>query len=254
MKSVFETSIGIEAHMIKNMLAMNEVVSEIFGEHLQGGVGDLQAMGFIRVMVADEDFPSAQKIVADWEASQPSISQMDEKKKGPGYGSVLLGFIVGAATIFVLMKTPITMDGVDYNNDGVLDEQWQYSGGLIRSTKLDQNRDGEFDAIWDYDLKGLMRSSSFDSDFDGRHELKCHYEMGNTLWCLGDYDHDGFSEYREDYRFGVLKSVSMFDPASKNLKKKQYYEAERLRRSELDLDGDGVLEKNYEYDDYEEIQ
>jgi len=39
-----------------------------------------------------------------------------------------------------------------------------------------------------------------------------------------------------------------------NLKKKQYYEAERLRRSELDLDGDGVLEKNYEYDDYEEIQ
>jgi len=38
MKSVFEASNGIEAHMIKNLLGFNNIRGEVFGEHLQGGV------------------------------------------------------------------------------------------------------------------------------------------------------------------------------------------------------------------------
>ena len=254
MKSVFETSIGIEAHMIKNLLAMNDLESEIFGEHLQGGVGDLQASGFIRVMVSDEDYLNGHKIVADWEASQPPVNIEPENKKMVGYGGALLGFIVGAIAVLMLTKTPITTEGIDYNNDGVLDERWQYMGGLVRSTELDQNGDGEFDVIWRNDFDGLLKSSSLDSDFDGRHETKCRYQRGNTIWCRSDYDDDGFSEYREDYHFGILQTVSMFDPTSKKLKKKQHFEGGRLRRAEVDLVGNGVLETEYEYDVYEEIQ
>ena len=254
MKSVFETSVGIEAHMIKNLLALNEVQSEIFGEHLQGGVGDLQAVGIVRVMVVDEDYPDAHKIVTDWEASQPPISYEVENNKTTSYGSVLLSFIAGAVMMLLLTRTPITSDGIDYNNDGVLDEQWQFAGELVSTTKLDQNRDGEFDVIWRNDIAGLLKSSSVDSDFDGRHEYNCRYQKGNTVWCRGDYDNDGFMEYHEDYRSGVLDTVSMFDPASENLKKKQYFEGGRLKRAKVDLDGDGVLETDYEYNAYEEVQ
>jgi len=254
MKSVFETSIGLEAHMIKNLLAINELESEIFGEHLQGGVGDLQADGIIRVMVADEDYLNAHKIVADWETSQPQVNHQVENNKAAGYGSILLGFVIGCIVVLMLTKTPVSYDGVDYNGDGVLDERWKYTGGLLSWTKLDQNRDGEFDAIWQNDLEGLIKSSSFDNDFDGRHEYKCRYRAGNAIWCRGDYDNDGFAEYREDYRFGVLETVSMFDPETEKLKKKQYFEGARLRRAKIDLDGDGVLETNYQYDVYEEVQ
>lgn len=240
--------------MIKNMLSMNDVESEIFGEHLQGGVGDLQASGIIRVMVADEDYSNARQIVADWEASQPPVGQEGEVKKVVGWGSALAGFIVGAVVVFLLLQSPITTDGIDYNNDGVLDQQWEFAGDLMRSINLDQNRDGEFDTIWRYDLRGLLETGFFDNDFDGRHEEECGFREGNSVWCRADHDDDGFYEYREGYRFGVLETVSMFDPASQALKKKQYFEAERLKRAEVDLDGDGVLETKYEYDEFEEIQ
>ena len=254
MKSVFEASLGIEAHMIKNLLAMNDVESEIFGEHLQGGIGDLQPGGIIRVMVADEDYPTAHKIVADWEASQPPINYEDEGRKTSSYGSALLGFIVGAIIVLVLTQTPITYDGVDYNGDGVLDEQLEYAGGLVREIKIDRNRDGKFDVLWRNDMKGLLKSSSFDNDFDGRFEFKCRFKAGNTVWCRGDYDNDGFAEYREGYNSGVHETASMFDPASKAIKKKQYFVGGVLKRAEVDLDGDGVLETNYTYDVYAEIQ
>ena len=38
MKSVFETNVGVNAHLIKSVLASNDIDSEIFGEHLQGAM------------------------------------------------------------------------------------------------------------------------------------------------------------------------------------------------------------------------
>lgn len=240
--------------MVKNMLAAGGVEGEIFGEHLQGGVGDLQADGIIRVMVADHDYPNAHEIISEWEASQPATSHEGETKKVVGYGSILLGFILGLLATTMLIKTPITHDGIDYNGDGVLDEQWLYLGELMHSTKLDQNRDGKVDVIWRYDLKGLLKSSSSDNDFDGQHESKCGFRAGNAIWCHVDYDNDGFAEYRESYRFGVVQTVSMFNPRTELLKKKQYFEGGKLKRAEIDLDDDGTLETNYKYDSYEEVQ
>ena len=51
------------------------------------------------------------------------------------------------------------------------------------------NKGGEFDAGWRYGLEGQLKSSTFDSHFDDRHEVKCGFQAGNTLWCRGDSDH-----------------------------------------------------------------
>lgn len=48
MRSVFEASSGLEAHMILNLLDQRGISGRIEGEYLQGG-GELQAMGFVHV-------------------------------------------------------------------------------------------------------------------------------------------------------------------------------------------------------------
>ena len=64
MKSVYETSNSLEAHMILNLLSQEGIVGRIDGEYLLGGMGELQAMGFIRVLVPDNFYDKALKIIA----------------------------------------------------------------------------------------------------------------------------------------------------------------------------------------------
>jgi hypothetical protein len=53
MRRVFEASSGLDAHMILNLLQQQGITGRIEGEYLQGGIGELQAMGFVRVLVSE---------------------------------------------------------------------------------------------------------------------------------------------------------------------------------------------------------
>jgi len=253
---VFEASNGIEAHMINNLLGFNNIRGEVFGEHLQGGVGDLQAMGIVRVMVSEEDYNEAKKIIGEWELLQPVPEKIDDRivKKYGGFSSGVIGFILGVVTVFLLFQSSVEYNGIDYDRDGKLDEKWKYINNQLSSAEIDQNRDGNVDLIYKYDLGGLISTSKLDFDFDGRYETKCRYKRGNTQSCRADIDGDGFYEIRETYKHGVLENISMFDPSSEKIKKKQLFEAQRLKSSSVDFDGDGQLETHYEYDEYEEIR
>lgn len=71
MKSAYQASDIIQAHLIKNMLEQAGINSFIHGESLQGGIGDLQAFGFIQIMVNEQDYDEAKAIIADWETAKP---------------------------------------------------------------------------------------------------------------------------------------------------------------------------------------
>jgi hypothetical protein len=105
MKSVFEASTGLDAHMILNLLEQRGISGRIEGEYLQGGIGELSAMGFVRVLVADEDYAEAMQIVSEWEAIQPP----DEKYNPETSTSVALriflaGIFVGAAIMYWVLR------------------------------------------------------------------------------------------------------------------------------------------------------
>lgn len=105
MKSVYEASTGLDAHMILNLLEQRGISGRISGEYLQGGIGELAAMGFVRVLVADEDYTAATQIIGEWEAIQPP----EEKTRPETSASIALrifitGVFVGAVVMYWLMK------------------------------------------------------------------------------------------------------------------------------------------------------
>ncbi|MCF6300505.1 MAG: DUF2007 domain-containing protein [Proteobacteria bacterium] len=72
MKKVFATATGFEAHMMRNLLEQNDIFARVDGELLQGGIGGIQAMNIVRVMVDETDYARAKEVITQWEAQQKS--------------------------------------------------------------------------------------------------------------------------------------------------------------------------------------
>ena len=66
---VYNASNSIEAYLIKNLLEQQEILAYVFGDHLQGGVGEIPAIGLVTVNVSDSDYTRAKEIIDEWDAS-----------------------------------------------------------------------------------------------------------------------------------------------------------------------------------------
>lgn len=107
MRSVFEASSGLDAHMILNLLETHGISGRIEGEYLQGGIGELQAMGFVRVLVEDEDYATAREIIREWESVQPAAEtekHEPEQRPSAAVQNFIAGVFVGAAVMYWLMR------------------------------------------------------------------------------------------------------------------------------------------------------
>lgn len=69
MKSVFDASSNIEAHLVMHQLQQAGIDARIEGEYLQGGIGELPAAGNIRVMVDERHVDEARLVIAEWDAA-----------------------------------------------------------------------------------------------------------------------------------------------------------------------------------------
>ncbi|MEL7187272.1 MAG: DUF2007 domain-containing protein [Pseudomonadota bacterium] len=70
MKTVFRTDSNIEGHLALHQLQNAGIEAEIHGDMLQGAVGEIAALGNVRVMVDDKDVDAAKEVLADWENQQ----------------------------------------------------------------------------------------------------------------------------------------------------------------------------------------
>ncbi|TCS43303.1 DUF2007 domain-containing protein [Reinekea marinisedimentorum] len=105
MKLIYEAANSIEAHLILNLLEQSHLSARIDGEYLQGGVGDLQAIGIVRVMVDEADYDAAKEIVDHWDASQPEPDATNQIS-APGYPLLLpgvIGFVLGVIVTLLLI-------------------------------------------------------------------------------------------------------------------------------------------------------
>ncbi len=64
MTPVFEALNSLEAHLVKIRLIGEGIDAQVGGDYLQGAMGELPAMGFLKVWVQDRDVPRARAIIA----------------------------------------------------------------------------------------------------------------------------------------------------------------------------------------------
>ncbi|WP_456405847.1 putative signal transducing protein [Thiolapillus sp.] len=62
---VFDALNSIEAHAIKIHLIGNGIEAEVGGDYLQGAMGELPALGIVRVFVHEKDEIRARKLIKE---------------------------------------------------------------------------------------------------------------------------------------------------------------------------------------------
>ncbi len=67
MITIYQANSSIDAKLIQDQLGFADIPSHIMGDLLQGGVGELQPQGLVKVMVDEEDFERAREVVENWE-------------------------------------------------------------------------------------------------------------------------------------------------------------------------------------------
>lgn len=72
MKTVFNASSTLLAHMAMHQLQGAGIDAQLLGEHLNGALGELPAYGNVRIVVEDKDVAEAEQVLADWEANDES--------------------------------------------------------------------------------------------------------------------------------------------------------------------------------------
>jgi cupin 2 domain-containing protein len=86
MKTFYEASNAIEAHLLADLLRQEGLQVHVLGEYLQGGIGELPAAGFVRLAVDETDLPQARELVRQWEAGLLQTLE-DASEQGGGQGS-----------------------------------------------------------------------------------------------------------------------------------------------------------------------
>lgn len=99
MKTLYEAQNGLEAHMIVDLLEQAHLHARVDGEFLQGGVGEIQAAGIVRVMVAEDDYELALDMIKHWDAAQPRIENGNQQNRSPWFSIIVIlviGMFLGA--------------------------------------------------------------------------------------------------------------------------------------------------------------
>lgn len=247
-KKVYDASNAIEAHMLCDLLMQQGIQACIEGEHLQGGIGDLPAMGLVRVVVSEEQFAAAIKLVTEWEAQQTSsigerqLAAPESTKRFGGVSLFFMGFGLGLLMMYAYFYFP-------FYRDSRSDEQWTYSlsGKPILAT-FDRNLDGKIDLRQSYGVDGTIQKSESDDDFDGIFESVTIYRDSNPELTEVDTDHDGFYDQKLKYRFGVMAESEVIYPTTGLARKHCTYRLGLLQQCELDSDLDGKMDTRIEYD------
>jgi hypothetical protein len=115
MKRVYEARDGLEAHMVAGLLEQAGLLAQVNGDMLQGGVGELPALGLASVWVADSDEDRARELIEDFEARQPPPGEpsLRERLRPPEHHhedtrrafrhGLLIGLVIGAVAALWLL-------------------------------------------------------------------------------------------------------------------------------------------------------
>ena len=237
--------------MLQDLLQQRGIIARLEGAGLQGAAGELPVTGLVRLLVNDDDLAAARAVIDEWEKTAvPDPIQPPSRRPAGALVGALIGLVLGIGAAYIYFRVPANVDGIDYNEDRVLDERWNYSpdGTLVR-TEIDRNFDGDVDLIWIFDRHGQIVSGESDDDFDGVFESRSRFRNGQAYLTEVDTNGDSIPDLRSFFKHGVLISAEYISKDSGNPVRVEVFRLGKLASAEIDTDGDGTLDRRYLYDD-----
>ncbi|MEO8152617.1 MAG: DUF2007 domain-containing protein [Rhizobacter sp.] len=249
MKTLYEAASAVEAHMLQDLLKQEGIEATVHGAYLQGAIGELPASGLVRLLVEDERYEAGRAAIARWESTQVTDpTPRPARRKSNAFAGGVVGLLIGVTASSAFFRAPVSVEGVDHNRDGVIDERWTYSpSGALVKMEVDRNLDGKIDYIAHYDLRGQIDSAESDDDFNGVFETHQRFYQGNIEYSETDSDGDGFPDLRYYFSHGVLQSTEYVSAVSGHVVRAERYRLGRLVEADADTDNDGVLDMRYSY-------
>ena len=160
-----------------------------------------------------------------------AVSPASEEKKFTS-GEMFIVFVVGGFLMWgglaVWDNYSLYSYPTDRNKDGKEDLIETFRDGVLVEQKLDNDFNGTFETVYQFNWKGFVTKEIVDRNQDGTPDL------------IGDYT------------FGILKSDDFLDTETGNVKKRVYYRFGVKVREEVDVDGDGTFDKTVNFDEYED--
>jgi hypothetical protein len=108
LKLIYRAKDITEAQILSGLLASNGIKSHVGGFYLQGGIGDLSAMDFATLYVADENVESAMAIITEYDATIASTERPQHRS------SFTIPIIILLLSIFMIIILAIAF-GADYH-------------------------------------------------------------------------------------------------------------------------------------------
>lgn len=274
MTPVYEAKNSAEAHLIFNLLEQAGITGRIDGGFLQGGIGEIQTAGLVRVMVNEADYEQGRELIKHWEntdldeISFEQIPEINQRETNSNVTSTLsasndnllnllvvafIGVMIGIVGTYVYFRSPVTENGIDFDGDGIPDEWYFYKGVRFSESHSDRNLDKTVDLKFYYDHIGLLETMQADDNFDGVFESETKYKNNNPVWTKIDTAGDGFKNQHINYTYGVLDSIVFYNAKTQKKVKIDYFEDIKLQYSEIDTDSDGILDSRIDYDEYQNV-
>ena len=267
MRSVYEPSSAIQAHLLQDVLRQHGIASHVQGEHLHGAIGELPAGSLVRLLVDEADYAAARRALDDWEQAEPmdedELASKDRSAQAAAAPDQTtharprlqpLWWALGGAGCALLLQwgltgLPVRSDSTDYNGDGVADEQVKMNalGNALQMTS-DRNFDGKIDLRQEFDRTGKPLSAEADDDFNGTMETRWRYRQGNLEQTEVDTDGDGYPDLRSYYDYGVLQRTVYIHRNTGKPVRVEHYRLGKLQRVQLDTNTDGALDTEQLYD------
>jgi Putative prokaryotic signal transducing protein/RHS Repeat len=262
MQKIYSPADSAEAYMLVHLLEQSNIKAFVQGELLSGAIGGIPSNDLLRLNVADEDAEQARALILAWEKQQPVSQEPLSEARSPlslttifvATFSLALGWF--ANEYWPPSKQPPnnSPQKIDQNQDGKTDLIYQYLSSdsqFPSAAKYDNNFNGVFEYITEFDAKGIPYTGRGDIDEDGKYETIIRYTNGVLSQSETDTNNDSIA----DVFYDEIKRVRNVDDLKSGKLKliEQYNALGLLVSAELDSDNDGVLDTRYTYDRFNQI-
>jgi hypothetical protein len=262
MLHVYSPADSAEAHMLVHLLEQSDIRAFVQGALLAGAVGGIPANDLLRIMVADEHAEKARALILAWEKQQP-VRQESVSTAKPISSLTMLGIVVVSTLLGWVANDLLPLptkahenhpDKIDRNQDGKTDLIYQYlssESAFAGASKADENFNGIFEFITEFDAKGIPYTGKQDMDEDGKYETIISYTDGAWSHSDTDTNNDG----KADIFYDQIKRVRSVDDLKTGKPKiiEYYSPLGVLISADFDSDDDGILDTRYSYDRFNQI-